>query len=131
MHDKIFYLKLEVRHGKRNFNALYHSKLFLVIHRHLLMVCEQLKFDPKKLQYGFLCLDGENGGDHIAVIDIDLSKPSLPTELQCSRLCFDLTKLDESYKIWFREVSLYKFTIAKYSMHSSLAYITYICTYIL
>ena len=72
MHDKIFYLKLEVRHGKRNFNASYHSKLFLVIYRYLLMVCEQLKFDPKKLQCGFLCLDGENGGDHIAVIDVSV-----------------------------------------------------------
>ena len=97
-------------------DALYHSKLFLIFHRYLLIVCERLKFVPKKLQYGFLCLDGESGGDHIAVIDIDVSKPSLPTELQCSRHCFDLTKLDESHKVWFREVSLYKFTIATYSI---------------
>ena len=117
MHDKIFYLKVEVRHSKRNFNAPYHSKLFCVLYQHLMMVCTQLCFDPQKLQIGFLCLANESDGEHIAVIDLAENSESMPNEVECSRKCSNVTKLDESHSIWFEEVSVinnydYKLLIA-------------------
>ena len=104
LYDKIFYLKVEVRHGRLNYPAPYHSKLFVVLHQYLIAVCNQLHFKPQELQYGFLCLADESDGDHIAVID--LLKASETTEL-CSRKCCNVTKLDESHTIWLEEVSMY------------------------
>ena len=109
MHDKIFYLKVEVRDRRKNFNCPDHSELFDVLRQYLMKVCDQLNFDPKKLQYGFLCLADESDGDHIAVID--LLKASEITELECSRKCSNLTELDESHSSWLKEVSMLNLTI--------------------
>ena len=108
MHDKIFYLKVEVRHGRKNFNAPYHPKLFCKLQQCLKKVCEQLRFDQGRLQYGFLCLADESDGDHIAVINLPKSSESMPTELQCNRKHINVTKLDQSHYIWFKEVSIHK-----------------------
>ena len=104
MHDKIFYLKVEVRHGKKHFSTPYHSKIFNQLHQSLTVVCEELHFDCQKLQYGFLCLNDESDSDHIAVIHLPRTSKFMPTELECSRKCSSSTKLDESHNIWFKEV---------------------------
>ena len=104
VHDKIFYLKIEVRHGRKNFNPSYHSEIFIELRKYLLRVCDNLHFNSERLQYGFLCLADENKADHIAVINIQGARP---TELECSRRCFCATVLDESHYIWFNEVSTY------------------------
>ena len=114
LHDKIFYLEVEVRHGRRNYPAPYHSKLFVVLQQYLIAVCNHLHFDPQKLQYGFLCLADESDGDHIAVID--LLKAS-KTELKCSRNCSNSTKLDDSHSIWFNEVSVYVLYVDMYNYY--------------
>ena len=113
MHDKIFYLKVEVRHGRKNFNAPYHPKLFHKLQQYLIKVCEQLRFDQGRLQYGFLCLADESDGDHITVINLPKSSETMPTELQCNRKHINVTKLDQSHYIWFEEVSIHK-NIANY-----------------
>ena len=101
LHDKVFYLKVEVRHGKRYSDAPYHSKLFNVLKEYLIRVCKQLNFDPLKLQYGFLCLSDEKDGDHIAVIDL----PEMILN-KCSWECSNVTTLDKSHTIWFKKVSM-------------------------
>ena len=110
MHDKIFYLKVEVRHGRRNIATPYHAKIFDVLHQYLITACKQLHFDPQELQYGFLCLADESDGDHIAVIDLSRATKFKQSELKCSRprSCSNATELDESHNIWFQEVSVYR-----------------------
>ena len=114
LHDKVFYLKVEVRHGRKNYPAPYHSKLFDVLRQYLITVCNQLRLDPQKLQYGFLCLADESDGDHIAVIDLSRAPDMIPTELKCSR-CIrkfsNVTRLDESHDIWLKEVSVYNLDV--------------------
>ena len=108
MYDKIFYLKVEVRHGRKNFNTHYHPKLFCKLHQYLNKVCHQLHFDQTKLQYGFLCLADESDSDHIAVINLPKPLESMPTEIKCDRKCSNITQLDQSHYIWFEEVSIHK-----------------------
>ena len=118
LHDKIFYLKVEVRHGRKNYPAPYHSKLFDVLRQYLITVCSQLHFDPQKLQYGFLCLADESDGNHIAVINLLGAPDMIPTELECSRKCSNVTKLDESHDIWLEEVSVYNLDLFVKSLYS-------------
>ena len=108
LHDKIFYLKVEVRHGKKYFDAWYHSELFDVLRKYLIRVCKQLNFDCHKLQYGFLCLADEKDGDHIAVIDLPEMILNKCTRV-CSRECSNITELDESHTIWFEKSELERF----------------------
>ena len=102
LHDKTSYLEVQIRHYIKNLHIPYHSKVFPVLSEYFRDVCNKLKFNHEKLQYGFICHDGKND-DHIAVI-----KPfkfPLPSELECCRKCSHLTKLEEFHKTWFREVS--------------------------
>ena len=103
LHDKTSYLEVQVRHHTRDLRVSYHSKVFSVLSQYFKNVCSKLNFNHDKLQYGFLCHDGESNDDHIAVIK-PLEFP-LPSELKCSRKGVHLTKLGEFHKIWFEEVS--------------------------
>ena len=105
LHDKIFYLKVEVRHERKYVDAWYHFELFDVLQKYLIRVCKQLNFDHHKLQYGFLCLANENDGDHIAVIDLPEIIRNKCTRV-CSRECSNVTELDESHTIWFEKSEL-------------------------
>ena len=108
LHDKIFYLKVEVRHEKKYFEATKHSELIFELHKYLMLVCNQLRFNPEHLQYGFLCLVEERDSDHIVVIDLGLSK-EMPDELECTQCSdkhYNETQLDYSNRIWFEEVSV-------------------------
>ena len=102
LHDKTSYLEMQIRHHVKNLHAFYHSKVFPVLSEYFKKVCSKLNFNHNKLQYGFLCYDGNSNDDHIAVI-----KPfkfPLPCELECCRRCPNLTKLEEFHKVWFGEV---------------------------
>ena len=114
LHDKIFYLKVEVRHGRKDYPAPYHSKLFNKLRPCLIRVCDELRLDPQKLQYGFLCLADKSDGDYIAVKSLSGAPDMTKTELKC-RKCSNVTKLDESHGIWFKEVSLDLFAKSLYS----------------
>lgn len=103
LHDKTSYLEVQVRHHTRDLHVSYHSKVFSVLSQYFKNVCSKLNFNHDKLQYGFLCHDGESNDDHIAVIK-PLEFP-LPSELKCSRKGLHLTKLGDFHKIWFEEVS--------------------------
>ena len=107
MYDKIFYLQLEVRHSELTFVPSYQHRIFTVLHEYLELVCNHLHFDTQKLQYGFLCTANQSDSDHIAVIDLSTVSEFMPAELQCSRECSRLTKLNESHKIWCQQVSLH------------------------
>ena len=107
LYDKIFYLKVEVRHRRKICNTSYHSKIFNELCPYLTKVCSHLSFDEKKLQFGFLCLANKIDCDHIAVVGdlLQIPKP-MPNELTCSsEEEHNETKLDESHKMWFEEVS--------------------------
>ena len=106
LHDKIFYLEVQVRHYEGNVDISYHSMIFLVLCKYFDKVCKKLNFNSEKLQYGFLCHDGDSDDDHIAVIK-SLASP-LPNEVTCCRKCPHLTKLSKLHKIWFEEVSDHK-----------------------
>ena len=112
MHDKIFYLKLEVRHNESNFVSSYQKGIFIKLQKYLKMVCSHLSFDPEKLQYGFLCKANQSNDDHIAVIDLSRSleliqKSKSQLCIQCNRDCSDGTILGKSHTIWFEQVSIY------------------------
>ena len=104
LHDKTSYLEVQVRHYTRDLHVSYHSKVFPELSQYFENVCNKLKFNHDKLQYGFLCHDGKSNDDHIVVI-----KPyqfPLPPELKCSRKqCLQPTKLGKFHNIWFEEVS--------------------------
>jgi len=102
LHDKTYYLEVQVRHYKNDANVQYHSKVFPILKKYLEMVCKQLHFSSDKLQYGFLCHESYNVGAHIVVLDC--TEHFLPTELKCSKTPSHKTLLGDSHKIWFNEV---------------------------
>ena len=102
LHDKTSYLEVQIRHYTRNLCISYHSKVFSVLSKYFKDVCSKLNFNHEKLQYGFLCHDGESNDDHIAVIN-PFEFP-LPCELKCCRKCPYATELEEFHSIWFKEV---------------------------
>ena len=107
MYDKIFYLKAEVRHGRKNFKATYHSEILNVLQYYFKKVCNQLNFDEQKLQYGFLCLTDKSNDDHIAVLNLARISKSKIIKLTCSQKdCDYKTSLNKSHKVWFKEVSI-------------------------
>ena len=91
MHDKIFYLELEVRHNESGFVPEYQHHVFAVLHEYLELVCNHLHFDPQKLQYGFLCTANQSDVDHIAVIDLskilEFMQKNSQLSIQCNRKC--------------------------------------------
>ena len=101
LHDKISYLEVQVRHyeGDSESDLSYQPKLFHVLCEYFYKVCKKLNFNPEKLQYGFLCHDGDSDDDHIAVIK-SLTSP-LPNEVTCCRKCPHKTKLRKLHNIWF------------------------------
>ena len=105
MYDKIFYLQLEVRHSELDFVSSY-RRIFTVLHKYLILVCNHLHFNPQKLQYGFLCTANQSGSDHIVIIDLLTISEFMPGELPCSRGCSRPTKLKDSHKIWLEQVSI-------------------------
>ena len=105
MYDKIAYLELEVRHSVLGFVSSYQRCIFSVLYNYLELVCKHLHFDPQNLQYGFLCKANQSDGDHIVVIDLSEISEFLSAELECSRKCSRVTKLNDSHKIWFEQVS--------------------------
>ena len=109
MYDKIFYLQLEVRHNELGFVSSYQPCVFAVLREYLKQVCSHLCFNPQNLQYGFLCTANESDDDHIAIIDLSriLEFMQNKSYIQCSRKCFNETKLVKSHTIWFEQVSTF------------------------
>ena len=100
LHDKTSYLEIQVRHYEGELYISYHSHILPVLSQYFKDVCSKLSFNHEKLQYGFLCHDGKNNDDHIAIINLPL-----PSELKCCRKCQHPTKMGKLHKIWFEEVS--------------------------
>ena len=67
--DKLLYLEVQIRHHKRDYYQKFHihHKVLHIIDSALEIVCEQLTFYHKRIQYGFHCQCGEHDA-HIAVI---------------------------------------------------------------
>ena len=108
LHDKISYLEVQVRHYKGDADIFYHPKLFPVLCDYFYNVCKKLNFNPEKLQYGFLCHNGDSDDDHIAIMKF--LKSPLPNEITCCRKCLHQTKLGKFHKIWFDKVSYISLT---------------------
>ena len=102
LHDKTFYLEVQVKHYKKDANFEYHSKVLPMLNEYLEMVCEQLHFDSNKLQYGFLCHESFSVGDHLVVLNS--TGDVLPSELKCNKTPSHKTQLGDSHKIWFDKV---------------------------
>ena len=103
LHDKTSYLEIQIRHYEGDLCISYCSQVFPVLSPYFKDVCIKLKFNYKKLQYGFLCHDGKTNDDHIAIINP--SEFPFPSELKCCRKCSHPTKLGKLHKIWFEKVS--------------------------
>ena len=103
LHDKTYYLEVQVRHYKKDASTWYHSEILSIVKDYLEMVCNQLHFDSNKLQYGFLCHGSFDVGDHIVVLD-SIEDP-LPSELKCRKTPLHKTQLGDSHKIWFAKVN--------------------------
>jgi len=96
--DHISYLEVQIRHKKENFHSVHH-KVFDRIVNALDKVCDQLTFDHKRVQYGFLCkLCSKSSEDHIAVIPI-LSSPLHFAE--CSLNSTHHVELTTLHLVWF------------------------------
>ena len=107
LHDKFYYLEVQIRHYVRDPPCIdYHAKVLPILHERFLSVCEDQGFNHQKLEYGFLC-HGRNlyDDEHIAIVN---PFSSLPRKLVCCRKDKHQTKLNQSHKIWFKEVSRYK-----------------------
>ena len=107
LHDKIHYLEVQVRHYKRDVSLTYHSKILSVLKDCFSTVCQQLRLDFKKLEYGFLCHASYNSDDHMVVVgylskieDNELEE----RELECTKDPSIVTQIGEAHKIWFKKV---------------------------
>ena len=88
--DRLLYLEVQIRHKKCDYYHQFniHHKVLHIIDDALEVVCEQLMFYHKRIQYGFYCQCGEYD-EHIAVItrtppfDFALCRygSNVPTEL--------------------------------------------------
>ena len=103
LHDKTYYLEVQVRHYKRDANTWYHSEILPTLKEYLEMVCNQLRFDVNKLQYGFLCHASIDMGEHIVVLDS--TEVPLPSELKCNKTPSHKTQLGDFHKVWFNKVN--------------------------
>ena len=112
LHDKIHYLEVQVRHYKRDVSLTYHSKILPVLKDCFNTVCQQLRLDFKKLEYGFLCHASYNSNDHMVVIgylskieDNGLEERELEcTRYPCTSYPLIVTQIGAAHKIWFKKV---------------------------
>ena len=103
LHDKIYYLELQVRHFDRDVDRSHQSKIVHVMQKLIKDVCNQLHFDHGRLEYGFFCHsdDTYSTDDHIVVFNPD--KP-LERVLECSKRPPHKTYIGKSHKVWFSKV---------------------------
>ena len=107
LHDKTYYLELQVRHYNKDVGISYHSKILPVLRKFFEVVCQQLHFDYAKLKFGFLCHAGYDSNDHMVVVgSIDGNKILKErTLLKCTRDPSHTTQIGESHNVWFDKVS--------------------------
>ena len=106
LHDKTYYLELQVRHFNQDADTTHHCKIVPVLDKYIKLVCGQLRFDYNKLQYGFLCQEDckYSTDDHVAVLKYpDLPLPDI---LKCKRNPPHKTKIGKSHTVWFSKVVL-------------------------
>ena len=103
LHDKTYYLEAQVRHYKRDASTQYHSQIFPTLKQKFNDICNQLRFDSNKLQYGFLCHGSIDVGDHIVILDS--TEDPLPSELKCNKTPSHKTQLGDFHKVWFNKVN--------------------------
>ena len=120
LHDKTYYLELQVRHYKKDVGISYHSKILPVLRKHFDLVCKQLHFDYAKLKFGFLCHAGYDSNDHMVVVGSIDDNKILKKEraLNCVRDPSHSTQIGESHNVWFDKVS----SIYCNSYHNSAMY---------
>ena len=95
---------MHVRHYKKDINNQYHSEILPVLKECFEFVCQQLRFDYEKIQYGFLCHSGYNSDDHMVVVG-SIEDSELKTgELKCTRGTLHVTQIGEAHEVWFKKV---------------------------
>ncbi|XP_065913178.1 uncharacterized protein [Dysidea avara] len=100
--DSLSFLEVQIRHAEE----LYHKKCPVhlsvqnVLARAIENVCEQLKFNQGRLQYGFHCQCGYSVVEHIATLTT-LSPPF--DYAHCSHGSFAGTTLQPSHTVWLIE----------------------------
>ena len=112
LHDKIYYLELQVKHFNKDANTSHHCDILPDLEKRMIKVCDKLKFDYNKIEYGFYCHADEkySTDDHIAVFQSCLPKNNI---LTCTRKPPHKTKIGEAHRIWFKEVCSIKFVICE------------------
>ena len=106
LHDKIYYLELQVRHFNKDADTSHHCEILPTLEEYMRNICEELKFDHSKIEYGFYChADNKysTDNDHIAVLKSCLPKNNI---LTCVRKESHKTHVAQSHKIWFEKVSV-------------------------
>ena len=112
LHDKMYYLELQVKHFSKDADTSHHSDILPDLEKCMSKVCEKLKFDYNKIEYGFYCHADEkySTDDHIAVFKSCLPKNNI---LTCTRKPPHKTKIGEAHRIWFKEVCSIKFVLCE------------------
>jgi len=96
--DSISHLEVQIRHPEENFSSV-HFEVFESLKYALNEVCQHLKFDCYRIQYGFLCQScSDSPDDHITIVPV--VTPSL-RYAECSINSTQHVPLTSSHLMWF------------------------------
>ena len=103
--DKLSFLEVQIRHQKNHHYNHFpiHIEVMNMLDNVLKIVCEQLFFDHKRLQYGFNCQCGEYDIEHLAT---HTRTPPFDYA-QCRHGSLISTKLMKGHIVWLTEVHNY------------------------
>ena len=101
--DKLSYLEVQIRHQESDY--YYRTPIHTEVHEFLVsameVVCEKLTLHSQRLVFGFQCMCGEYGDEHIAVP----TRKTPPFDYaSCRRRSITATKLKKGHTIWLTKV---------------------------
>ena len=107
--DKLSYLEVQIRHQESDIytQCPIHPTVMNILKNALKIVCEQLTYDCRRLQHGFICECGNYGNKHLAV---PTKNPPF-NYASCKNDSLSLTTLKKGHIVWLKKVSKYTCTI--------------------
>jgi len=110
LHDKTYYLELQVRHFDRDVKSSHQREIFPVLQKYLENVCIQLNLECSRVEYGFFCHSDKSysADDHMVVCNPD---EPLPPVLKCGEKHSHKTCIGEAHTVWFSKVHIPDCTI--------------------
>lgn len=107
LQDKRYYLEVQARHHKSNCTKRSLFEQLVALRDCLGRVCNTLKLDSDKLEYGFLCT-GPLEENHMVVLN-SIEKPSFGLKQCDNEPCKMDNEMGSLHHIWFEKVSYNQF----------------------